>query len=269
MVPNHLYHVFPTIPLYSIMKKQPKQTKTKHKWLPTESSKLGKIPDAELARRIGIRTAVVSRKRSSLGIDPLSLSQRVNWTEENLALLGTRTDREVAKIMNASPGRVTAKRLSLGIESHAISSEIWHTWTDEEIALLGTDHDPAIAKKIGISTTRVSVKRRQLGIPSFLKRNAVSRPRRFLSDWNAKETALLGTMTDKNLAARLNLSPSAVRLKRLSMGIAPCRKRATSTGIWTPAVMARITKEPSAALAKELGVSRQRVHQKRKESLER
>ncbi|MDP4624224.1 MAG: hypothetical protein NWT08_03690 [Akkermansiaceae bacterium] len=251
------------------MKKQPKKTKSKHKWLRKELSKLGKIPDAELARRIGIRTAVVSRKRSSMEIEPLSTSQRLNWTKENLALLGTRTDREVAEIMNASPGRVTIKRLSLGIESYAISSNSWHTWTDEEIAMLGTDHDPAVAEKIGISTRSVSLKRRQLGIRSFLKRKAVIRPRRYLSDWKAKETALLGTMTDKDLAARLNLSPSAVRLKRLSLGIAPFRKRAASTGIWTPAVMARIIKEPSAALARELGVSRQRVHQKRKELLER
>ena len=258
----------PGVPSFSIMKKQPKQTKSKHRWLPKELSKLGKIPDAELARRIGIRTAVVSRKRSSMGIDPLSTSQRLNWTKENLALLGTRTDREVAEIMNASPGRVTIKRLSLGIECYATSSNAWHSWTDEEIKLLGKDYDPAVAEKIGISIRSVSLKRRQLGIRSFLKRKAVSRPRRYLSDWKAKETALLGTMTDKDLAARLDLSPSAVRLKRLSMDIAPFRKRAASTGIWTPAVMARVTKESSAALAKELGVSRQRVHQKRKELLE-
>lgn len=251
------------------MKKQSKQAKTKHKWLPKELSKLGKIPDAELARRIGIRTAVVSRKRSSMGIDPSSLAQRLNWTRENLDLLGTLPDREVAKIMNASSGRVAAKRLSLGIECYVKSSKSWHTWTDKEIAMLGKDHDPAVARKIGISISSVAAKRRQLGIESFFKRKAETRPRRSLSDWTAKETALLGKMTDKDAGARLHLAPSTVRLKRLSMDIPPFRKRAASTGIWTPAVMARIAKEPSAKLAKELGISRQRVHQKRKELLAR
>jgi len=251
------------------MKKRSKQTKTKHEWQPEELSQLGEIPDAELARRIGIRTAVVSRKRSSMGIDPSSLSKRLKWTRKNLAMLGKRSDREVASIMNASSGRVAAKRLSLGIECYATSSKSWHTWTDKEIAMLGQDYDPGVARKIGISVSCVTNKRRQLGIRSFLRRKAVSRPRRSLSDWKAEEIALLGTMTDKNVAARLDLSPSTVRLKRLSLEIPPFRKRASSPGIWTPDVMARIVKESGAELAKELGVSRQRVYQKRKELLER
>jgi hypothetical protein len=250
------------------MKKHSKRTKAKHDWLPQESKLLGKVSDAELARRIGIRTAEVSKKRASMGIDPSSLSKRLKWTPKNLALLGTRTDNEVARIMNGSSGRVAAKRLSLGIESYAISSNSWHTWTDKEIAMLGQYHDPEVGRKIGVSIACVAMKRRQLGIPSFLVRKPTSRDRRSLADWTAEETALLGKMTDKDVIERLDLAISAVRLKRISLGIPPFGRRVNSPGIWTPEVMARIPNESSAKLAKELGVSRQRVHQKRNELLE-
>jgi|AntRauTorckE6833_2_1112554.scaffolds.fasta_scaffold11905_3 hypothetical protein len=249
------------------MKKHSKRTKAKHKWLTQELKLLGKIPDAELARRIRIRTAEVSKKRASMGIDPLSLSERINWTPKNLALLGTRTDDEVAKIMNCSSGRVAAKRLSLGIECYAKSSNSWHTWTDKEIAILGQYHDPEAARKIGVSIARVALKRRQLGIPSLFARKTKSRKPRSASEWTAKEIALLGKMTDNDVTERLDLALSAVRLKRISLGIPPYRRRANSPGIWTPKVIARIFSESPAKLAKELGVSRQRIHQKRNELL--
>jgi len=250
------------------MKKRSKRTMAKPDWLPQESKLLGELPDAELARRIGTRTAEVSKKRASMGISPSSLSKRLKWTPENLALLGTRTDNEVARIMNGSSGRVAAKRLSLGIESYAKSSNSWHTWTDKEIAMLGQYHDPEVGRKIGVSIACVARKRRQLGIPSFLARKTTSRDRRSLDQWTAGETALLGKMTDKDVTERLDLALSAVRLKRISLGIPPFRRRVNSPGIWTPEVMARIPNESPAKLAKELGVSRQRVHQKRNELLE-
>jgi len=250
------------------MKKHSKRTKAKHDWLPKELKLMGELPDAELARRIGTRTAEVSKKRASMGIDPSSLSKTLKWTPKNLALLGTRTDHEVARIMNGSSGRVAAKRLSLGIESYATSSNSWHTWTDKEIAMLGQYHDPEVGRKIGVSIACVARKRRQLGIPSLLARKATTRERRSLDQWTAKETALLGKMTDRDVTERLDLAISAVRLKRISLGIPPFRRRVNSPGIWTPEVIARIFDESPVKLAKELGVSRQRVHQKRNELLE-
>jgi len=47
------------------------------------------------------------------------------------------------------------------------------------------------------------------------------RPKRPLTDWNLKEIALLGEMTDASAAAALDLAHSAVRLKRISLGIPP------------------------------------------------
>jgi hypothetical protein len=261
---NYLQILLPT----TIMKKHSKRTKAKHDWRPKEIKLLGKLSDAELARRIGIRTAVVSKKRASMGIDPSSLSKRLKWTPKNLALLGKRTDSEVARIMKGSSGRVAAKRLSLGIECYATSSNSWHTWTNKEIAMLGKYHDPEVGRKIGISIACVARKRRQLGIASLLARKTTIRDPRSLDQWTAKETALLGKMTDKDVTERLDIAISAVRLKRISLGIAPYRRRVNFPGIWTPAVMARIPNESSAKLARELGVSRQRVHQKRKELLE-
>ena len=134
--------------------------------------------------------------------------------------------------------------------------------------MLGQYHDPEVGRKIGVSIACVARKRRQLGIPSLLARKTTSRDRRSLDQWTAEETALLGKMTDKDVTERLDLALSAVRLKRISLGIPPFRRRVNSPGIWTPEVMARIPNESPAKLAKELGVSRQRVHQKRNELLE-
>jgi len=78
--------------------------------------------------------------------------------------------------------------------------------------------------------------------------------------------ALLGTMTDREVAERFDLSPGAVRLKRISLGIAPCRRgEVWRQGVWTDEVVARLGKERCSEIARDIGVSRERVRQKCKE----
>ena len=205
-----------------------------HVWLPHQLALLGIISDGELARRIGIQTSAVFLKRSSMGIAASRPFSTLKWTPRDLALLGKHSDEEVARRLKTSRKSVINKRLALGIECHAKSSKFWHTWTDREIAMLGKQIDREVAQKIGISTMCVTTKRQQLNIPSFRKRKSTNRPRRSLADWTPQETALLGTMTDSDVAERLDLSASTVRLKRISLGIPPCGFHRRSAGIRLP-----------------------------------
>ncbi|MCF7673703.1 MAG: hypothetical protein K9N23_01335 [Akkermansiaceae bacterium] len=112
---------------------------------------------------------------------------------------------------------VQKKRVSLGIRCYARKSKSWHYWTKKEIALLGKMPDGDVALKTGINKASVAWKRCKLKIPPFTNK----RPKKLLTAWTRKEIAVLGKMTDAAAAAALDLAHSAVRLKRISLGIPP------------------------------------------------
>jgi hypothetical protein len=262
---RRLKQTLPYLISYPTVKKTSTRSKASHVWLPKQLSLLGTISDGELARRIGIQTSAVFLKRSSMGIAPSRPFSSLKWTPRELALLGKHSDEKVARMLKTTRKSVINKRLAMGIECHAKSSKFWHTWTDREIAMLGKQIDREVAQKIGISTMCVTMKRQQMHIPSFRKRKITNRPSRSLVDWTPAETALLGTMTDSDVAERLDLGANTVRLKRISLGIPPCGFHRRSAGVWTPKVLARLGNESSGVIARDIGVSRQRVDQKRKE----
>ena len=72
-------------------------------------------------------------------------------------------------------------------------------WKPEEDALLGTLPDPKLAKLVRRHRTTIQEQRLKLGIPSFRK-HGPSTPSR---EWAPADDALLGTITDLELAARL------------------------------------------------------------------
>ena len=77
--------------------------------------------------------------------------------------------------------------------------------------------DGDVALRTGINKASVFWKRCKLKIPSFTQK----RPKKLLTDWTRKEIGVLGKMTDAAAAASLDLAHSAVRLKRISLGIPP------------------------------------------------
>jgi len=233
-----------------------------HSWMQKEIARLGKVSDSKLALEIGIPTHAVFAKRRSMGIAALHPRTSLKWGRKELALLGKHPDAEVARLLKISRKSTIEKRLSLGIPSYAKSSNFWHTWTNREIALLGTRTDAEIAEKIGISPLCVSFKRYKLNIPALNARNAPNRPQRNLTDWTKQEIALLGTMTDLEIAGQLDLNHSTIRNERISLSIQPFRKWKRRHSIWSPEVVARLGKEPPRKIAEDIGVSRQRVDQK-------
>ncbi len=248
------------------MKRKAPKSEPAHVWNKRQLSLLGKISDGALARQLGLSTSAVFLKRSSMGIPSSRPFGSIGWGPREIALLGKHPDAEVARRLGIPYKSVIKKRLALGIECHARSSNSWHRWTARELALLGTNFDRVVAEEIGISSMCVTTKRREMGIPSFLKRKSTNRPRRSVGDWTAAEMAILGTMTDKEAGEALDLSPSTVRLKRISLGIPPCRRgKSRPASVWTPDVIRRLGKESAAVIARDVGVSRQRVSQKLQE----
>jgi hypothetical protein len=185
-------------------------------WTRNTIAMLGTMPDAALAEKLRVATQTVFKKRQKLGIPASRPPKSIVWTREMITTLGRVPDREFAKTFGMNVLTVYHKRLELGIRCYARKSKTWHYWTKKEIALLGQMPDGDVALKTGIHKASVAWKRGKLNIPSFTTR----RPKKLLTDWKRKEIAVLGTMTDAAAAAALDLAPSAVRLKRISLGIA-------------------------------------------------
>ena len=186
-------------------------------WTRTTISMLGTMPDAALARKLRVAVGTVLAKRQKLGIPASRPPRSIQWTRDMIATLGRIPDREFARNYGMNVLTVYKKRLDLGIRCYARKSKTWHYWTQKEIALLGKMPDGEVALRTGIHKASVAWKRGKLKIPPFTSR----RPKKHLTDWTRKEIAVLGTMTDAAAAATLDLAPSAVRLKRISLGIPP------------------------------------------------
>jgi len=199
------------------MNPEPPKYGKRHVWTRRHINMLGKIPDAALARKIGLDVGTVLKKRHKLGIPASRPAKTINWTPAIIATLGKIPDSEVARINGMNILSVHKKRAALGIKCYARKSKSWHYWTKKEIALLGKMPDGEVALRTGIHKASVAWKRCKLEIPPFTKK----RPKKLLTDWTRKEVALLGKMTDAAAAAALDLAHSAVRLKRISLGIPP------------------------------------------------
>lgn len=199
------------------MNPEPLKNGKRHNWTRRQISMLGTISDAALSRKLDVCIGTVFRKREKLGITASRPPKTINWTPAIISQLGKVPDGEIARTYGMNILSVQKKRVSRGIRCYARKSKTWHYWTKKEIALLGKMPDGDVALRTGINKASVYWKRCKLKIPSFTQK----RPKKLLTDWTRKEIAVLGKMTDAAAAASLDLAPSAVRLKRISLGIPP------------------------------------------------
>lgn len=168
-----------------------------------------------MAEKTGLHVGTIFQKRQKLGIPASRPAKTLKWNPAMLAMLGKLPDRELADLWDMNFLSVYKKRVSKGISCYARKSKSWHFWTKKEIALLGKMSDDDVVLRTGIKKASVAWKRRKLAIPPFHKK----RPKKHLKDWTRKQTALLGKMTDAAAANALDFAHSAVRRKRLSLGI--------------------------------------------------
>jgi hypothetical protein len=156
-------------------------------WTLQDQALLGKMPDAEAAKRVG-RTLVAIRVRR----------QRLNVPKQF-------NEREVARRPGRTLTAIKARRGKLGLPQ-IDPPFVW--WKPEEDKWLGTAPDAEIAGRLGRSIKSVKGRRRLLGIK-------FPNPRR---PWPSEDLALLGTLPDAVLAKQFNRPESVVRSKRLHLG---------------------------------------------------
>lgn len=207
------------------MKKTQAPAFKRHVWIEAEVARLGTMSDADLAANMALDIRSVRRKRNLLGIPPYRPAKDTRWGRREIALLGKLPDAQVARFMGIHMLTVGNKRRALGIQCYARKSKSWRRWTAKEIAMLGTMPDGDVAEKTGIKKASVAWKRCKLKIPPYTHK----RPKKLLTDWTRKEISKLGKMTDADAAATLDLAFSAVRAKRLSLGIPPYGRRSGNT----------------------------------------
>lgn len=265
---------------------------------------LGKVPDEVLAKRFGIGLSAIYKKRLRLGIPPSRLTRasrfwsggerdlgsarpepptgrpgrevsppaaanlertparpRLAWPKKLAALLGRIPDKDLARRAGVAESTVATERQRRGIEAcYAKRDPI--RWTPEMIERLGTASDREVAEELRIPRGCVRLKRTVLGIPPFFPTPAHVRP--LTAKWTPKNLALLGKVTDKELARRMKVSYTTVNVKRRQLGIPPYRPPARRIE-WTEEMLALLGKVYDSTVAKRYGISKISVFWKRTE----
>lgn len=213
------------------------------KWNEHNLKLLGNSTDEAIAKLLGLKKAKVSYRRTKENIQP----QRSKiWNDENTKLIGGMADYDLAYQLNISYHLVHKKRLSLNIPRFG-------DWTSKQMKLLGTMKDNTLAKKLGRTFDSVKKKRLKLNIPRYI--NSISDPHieylhkmnnnnfankfgynhrlikktRELHNipnvcelvWDKRDTSLLGTDTDTNIAKIYGICLTDVTNKRNELNIKP------------------------------------------------
>ncbi|MFJ3110254.1 hypothetical protein [Pseudomonas putida] len=202
-------------------------------------SLLGKVSDAELARKIGVSRTNVQSHRKRLGIapkarassfDPSKVSSgpemastvppviRVTskWTRELLALLGKIPDQDlVERSLGAlSIKGIRKKRYALGIRvCPAIKKKtrIGKAAAADVVVMLGTLSDYELSKRTGVERTAITRQRLALGIAPAMRKG---RPGR---NWTEEEDALFEQLSAEKIARRLGISAQSARKRRAEL----------------------------------------------------
>jgi len=244
----------------------------RRRWSPKLLARLGQETDRSIARRFGVSENVVRKKRKSLSIPAFRRARRgkqrmavkrapvkepFRWPQKLVARLGKLPDGEIARLAGISTEAVATERKRRGIKAFRPPIEPIE-WTPKMIRRLGTASDTIVAKKLGIHSSSVRYKRQLLGIPPFhpKRRHAGTH------EWTPQKLALLGTMSDAEVAEELGIHKATVSTKRKQLGIAASRppRRVYQ---WTEELLALLGKVTDRELARRSGFSVSSVRRKR------
>lgn len=130
-------------------------------WTKAEEQWVGKLPDAEVARRTGRTVNAVGEHRRDLGLAYYQTGPTRPWTPAEEAWLGMDSDEVIAKKLGRSVIGVKLRRARKGIHLRHPKNR---PWTQREIKLLGTATDTEVAARLHRHPKSVQQKRAQLGI---------------------------------------------------------------------------------------------------------
>lgn len=131
---------------------------------------LGKLPDEEIARRVGTSPSGVLHRRRRLRIRRVP-RRSPDWLKID-PLLGTRPDREIARLAGCSPHKVLCRRAGLGISPFprpraGASRAVEIDWRRVD-RLLGRVPDFKIARRFGLMRGAVQCRRQAKGIRPYI-----------------------------------------------------------------------------------------------------
>jgi DNA-binding CsgD family transcriptional regulator len=219
-------------------------------WTTAEDKLLGTMTDRDLAQRLGRPQQVIRERRRQLAIATFYPAGRRPWTQAEEELLGTMSDQQLARRLKRTPESVKTRRAAKGIP---ICDPKKHRWTADDDKLLGLRPDAQVAMLLRISVESVKHRRHQLRISLPGQERTISAPK----PWRAEDDALLGTVSDQEIAQRLGRSATSVKARRTRLGIASNRHW------WTPGQDVLLGKFPDEELARRLGRSLEAVRARR------
>jgi len=187
-------------------------------------------------------------------------SRRHRWPPKLLALLGKVPDSRLAARAGINFQAVAAERRRRRIPP-ARKARPRVAWTPAMIALLGTASDAEVGRVLAIASWSVAYKRAVLGIPPH---SPPPHDRYARFPWRPEDLALLGRLSDGEIARILGLAPSGVNRKRKTLGIPPFQEAHRAVD-WTPEKIERLGKVSDARAAQALGVAVQTVSAKRRQ----
>jgi len=246
-----------------------KVRKSQPEWTLEEDRLLGTKPDQVLARKFGRPVSAVRSRRWKKRI-----RLRMDWRREDDKILGTRTDHEVALLLGRSKTNVAWRRKQLGIAPKAKP----RPWTPGEEALLGSKPDEELARRFGRTVLAVEARRIMLGrlkadavfkvfkanVPGDQREkpaNTVNvKPGARYCTWSVAADALLGKLSDEEVAGRLGYSVTRVRRRRHLLGVPCCNP---TNRPWTKAEIALLGTRPDREVAPLVNRSLANVRYKR------
>jgi hypothetical protein len=214
------------------------------------------MPDANLARKIGVSLDAVKAERRRRRVEPFRPKiPDVVWTPKMTRWLGADTDNNIADRLGLTEHVVRRKRRIMGIAPFDEGRQRKVVvWTGEKIALLGSDVDRVIAKGLGVSVPTVAIKRTELGIKSFYPQRRIR--------WTRKMAALLGKVTDWKIATQYKISRTSVARERQRRGIPP---RVVTLPIERTPDLKSILSQPIRSISRRYKISSETIAKLRRE----
>ena len=240
-------------------------------------SLVGKISDTELAARLGVSRQSVANYRRDKGIAAVKgkrLSKadlariRPSVVMQFFDMLGKVPDGDIAGKAGVSTNSVQALRTKWGIAAHkAAKSEkktdgppaVRKSKVGVYLDMLGQVPDSEIAAMAGVKVSSVAAYRRRHGIPTFDSPATATPEPVTEGSPSARRKAgrrskldpyadLLGTVPDREVAAKAGVSTSAVAVYRRRWGL-PAFKKTSATPDVAPAPAKKKAASASAAPA--------------------
>jgi len=169
-----------------------------------DAQPLGEVPDAELAKELGVSKSAVLKarqQRGSKGTRPPRKKSEIDWDAQPL---GEVFDSQLARELGVDAKTVQRARNKRGIK---------RKYVDWDAQPLGEVSDSELALTLGVDRSSVSNARRNRGIATHRQYKKI--------DWTREP---LGKIPDADIARALGVSQPRVTRARNALGIPACKR---------------------------------------------